>query len=39
MHQNQKTCGGLPSKYDIRKIDEDLYLAVLEARKQSEQES
>jgi hypothetical protein len=29
--------GVLPSEYDIREIDEDLYLAVLEARKQSEQ--
>ena len=25
--------GVLPSEYDIREIDEDLYLAVLEARK------
>jgi hypothetical protein len=24
----------LPSEYDIREIDEDLYLAVLELRKQ-----
>ena len=29
--------GVLPSEYDIREIDEELYLAVLEARKQSEQ--
>lgn len=28
--------GVLPSEYDIREIDEDLYLAVLEARKQEE---
>ena len=27
--------GVLPSEYDIREIDEELYLAVLEARKQS----
>lgn len=26
--------GVLPSEYDIREIDEDLYLAVLEQRKQ-----
>ena len=26
--------GVLPSEYDIREIDEDLYLAVLERRKQ-----
>jgi hypothetical protein len=26
--------GVLPSEYDIREIDEELYLAVLEARKQ-----
>ncbi|NDD69866.1 MAG: hypothetical protein EBZ29_10985 [Synechococcaceae bacterium WB9_4xC_028] len=26
--------GVLPSEYDIREIDEDLYLAVLELRKQ-----
>ena len=26
--------GVLPSEYDIREIDESLYLAVLEARKQ-----
>jgi hypothetical protein len=36
MHQHQKTCGGLPSEYDIREVDEELYLAVLEARKQSD---
>ncbi len=29
--------GVLPSEYDIRPIDEDLYLAVLEARKKSEE--
>jgi hypothetical protein len=29
--------GVLPSEYDIREIDEDLYLAVLKARKESEQ--
>ncbi len=29
--------GVLPSEYDIREIDEELYLAVLEARKRSEQ--
>ena len=29
--------GVLPSEYDIREIDEDLYLAVLELRKQSAQ--
>lgn len=29
--------GVLPSEYDIREIDEDLYLAVLELRKQLEQ--
>jgi len=27
--------GVLPSEYDIRDIDEDLYLAVLEERKQT----
>lgn len=27
--------GVLPSEYDIRDIDEDLYLAVLEARRKS----
>lgn len=27
--------GVLPSEYDIREIDEDLYLAVLEARRQA----
>ena len=29
--------GVLPSEYDIREIDEGLYLAVLEARKRLEQ--
>jgi hypothetical protein len=29
--------GVLPSEYDIREIDEELYLAVLAARKQEEQ--
>lgn len=29
--------GVLPSEYDIRDIPEDLYLAVLEARKTSQQ--
>jgi hypothetical protein len=29
--------GVLPSEYDIREIDEDLYLAVLEQRKQLQQ--
>lgn len=29
--------GCLPSEYDIRDIDEDLYLAVLERRKALEQ--
>lgn len=29
--------GVLPSEYDIREVPEDLYLAVLAARKQSEQ--
>jgi len=28
--------GVLPSEYDIREIDEELYLAVLAARKQDE---
>lgn len=31
--------GVLPSEYDIREIDEALYLAVLEARKDAEQDS
>lgn len=30
--------GVLPSEYDIREIDEELYLAVLAARQQSEQQ-
>ena len=29
--------GVLPSEYDIREVDEELYLAVLAARKKSEQ--
>jgi hypothetical protein len=29
--------GVLPSEYDIREIDEELYLEVLEARRQSGQ--
>lgn len=29
--------GVLPSEYDIREVPEDLYLAVLAARKESEQ--
>ena len=29
--------GVLPSEYDIREVDEELYLAVLAARKQSDQ--
>jgi len=37
MHQHQKTCSGLPSEYDIRDIDEELYLEVLAARKQAQQ--
>jgi len=37
MAVHQHMHGVLPSEYDIREIDEDLYLAVLEARKQSEQ--
>jgi len=37
MAVHQHVHGVLPSEYDIREIDEDLYLAVLEARKQSEQ--
>jgi hypothetical protein len=32
---HQHIHGVLPSEYDIREIDEDLYLAVLEARKRS----
>jgi len=28
--------GVLPSEYDIREVDEELYLAVLKARKQSD---
>ncbi|MBM5808887.1 MAG: hypothetical protein FJ051_03565 [Cyanobacteria bacterium M_surface_9_m1_291] len=31
--------GVLPSEYDIREIDEGLYLAVLEARKAAEQDA
>ncbi|MBU6250106.1 MAG: hypothetical protein KGO47_02930 [Cyanobacteria bacterium REEB417] len=37
MAVHQHVHGVLPSEYDIREIDEGLYLAVLEARKQSEQ--
>ncbi len=33
---HQHIHGLLPSEYDIREIDEDLYLEVLEARKQSD---
>lgn len=29
--------GVLPSEYDIREVDEELYLAVLAARKQEDQ--
>jgi hypothetical protein len=32
---HQHIHGVLPSEYDIREIDEELYLAVLEARKRS----
>lgn len=31
--------GVLPSEYDIREIDEELYLAVLKARKSSPQDA
>jgi hypothetical protein len=37
MAVHQHVHGVLPSEYDIREIDEDLYLAVLEARRQTEQ--
>ena len=37
MAVHQHVHGVLPSEYDIREIDEELYLAVLAARKQAEQ--
>lgn len=36
MAVHQHTHGVLPSEYDIREIDEDLYLAVLALRKQQD---
>jgi len=36
---HQHVHGVLPSEYDIREIDEALYLAVLAARKAAEQHS